>query len=91
MIPSREQPKQLLSQFNLAFSLMSIIPLLICCYLITVKFFSISILQGINGLYFLFAVVFALLGLLAGRLLIRRVIQQLVETNAKLEKLYAQQ
>jgi len=83
--------QRLLSQFHIAFSLMSIIPLLLCCYLITVKFFSFSILQGLNGVYFLLAVVFAILGLIVGQLLIRRVIQQLVATNEKLEEFHQMQ
>ncbi len=79
--------RQLLSQFNVAFSLMSVIPLLTCFYLITVRFFSIKILEGMNGVYFLLALVIALLGLLAGHQLIRRVIRQLVETNTRLARL----
>lgn len=80
-------PSQVMSQFNVAFSLMSVIPLLTCFYLITVRFFSIQILQGINGVYFVLALVIALLGLLAGHQLIRGIIGQLVQTNAKLAKL----
>ncbi len=82
---------RLMSRFNIAFSLMSIIPLLTCCYLITVRFFSISILVGLNGFYFLSALIIALLGLLIGRQLIQDVIQQLVEANAKLKQLNNQQ
>lgn len=84
-------PKRLMSRFNIAFSLMSLIPLLTCFYLITVKLFTISILQGLNGVYFLLALVIALLGLLAGHQLIREIIRHLIETNAKLERLYSQQ
>jgi signal transduction histidine kinase len=82
---------RLVSRFNLAFGLMSIIPLLICCYLITVRFFSISILQGVNGVYFLLAVVFALLGLLIGRQVLRETFQQLVKVNTELARLTNQQ
>jgi len=81
----------MMSQFNIAFSLMSIIPLLTCFYLITVRFFSISILEGINGVYFLLALVIALLGLLAGHQLIQDIIRRLVSANAKLAKLNEQQ
>ena len=81
----------LMSRFNIAFSLMSIIPLLTCFYLITVRFFSISILEGMTGAYFLLALVIALLGLLAGHQLIRDIIRRLVEANAKLERLNNQQ
>ncbi len=76
--------RELLSQFHVAFVLMSIIPLLLCLYLITVKFFSLEILQGMNGLYFLLAVVFSMLGLLAGQLLIRGVMRRLVQLNVQL-------
>ena len=82
---------RLWSRFNVAFSLMSVIPLLTCGYLITVRFFSFSILLGVNGVYFLLALVIALLGLLAGHQLIRDIIRQLVEANAKLAKLNDQQ
>jgi signal transduction histidine kinase len=81
----------LFSRFDVAFGLMSIIPLLICTYLITVKFFSISILAGMNGVYLLLAVIFALLGLLIGRELIQDVIRRLIDANAKLARLYNMQ
>ena len=74
-------------QFNAAFGLMSIIPILLCCYLITVKFFSFEVLLGINGVYVLMAVMFALLGLAAGRLAIGHIIRQLSEAHAKTERL----
>ena len=91
-IPESITPvSSLLSRFNIAFSLMSIIPLLTCFYLITVRFFSISILEGLNGIYFLLALVIALLGLFAGQQLIRDIIRQLVSSNTKLSRLYEQQ
>ncbi len=77
----------IMSRFNTAFSLMSIIPLLTCFYLITVRFFSIQILEGLNGVYFLLALIIALVGLLAGHQLIRDMIKQLVQANTKLAKL----
>ncbi len=83
--------RALLSRFNIAFSLMSVIPLLTCFYLLTVRFFSIKILEGMNGVYFLLALIIALLGLLAGHQLIRDIIRRLVEANAKLARLNEQQ
>ncbi len=80
-----------LQRFHIASALMSVIPLLICCYLITVKFFSIQILAGINGGYFLSAVLCALTGLLIGRRLILHVIQQLVQFNTMLRHYSAKQ
>lgn len=72
-----------LSQFNLGLALMSVIPLLLCCYLITVKFFSLDILIGLNAYYFLLAVIAALLGIFIGRRAIRQMIQQLIEANLR--------
>jgi len=77
----------LISRFNIAFSLMSVIPLLTCFYLITVRFFSIEILTGNNGFLFITVLVIALLGLFFGQQLIRDMFHQLVQTNAKLSKL----
>ena len=77
-------------QFNSSFALMSIIPILLCCYLITVKFFSFEALMGINGMYVLMAVVFAMLGLAAGRQAIGNIIRQLSEAHAKTERLLAE-
>ena len=76
-----------LAAFNTAAALMTAIPLLICCYLIAAKFYSIWILVGANGVYFLAAVVTAVTGLLIGRRLITRIVQQLVEANATAERL----
>jgi len=76
-----------LRAFNTAAALMTAIPLLICCYLIAAKFYSIWILVGANGLYFLAAVVTAVTGLLIGRRVITRIVQQLVEANATTERL----
>ena len=88
LAPERVPDQQrVVSQFNAAFGLMSVIPLLTCFYLITVKFFTIQILEGMNGVYFLTALVIALLGLLAGHQLIQSMFQQLVRANAKLAKL----
>ncbi len=79
------------SRFNLAFGLMSVIPLLTCLYVVTVRLFSVSILEGLNGIYFLLSLLIALLGLLVGQQLIREMFRRLVETNAKLERLNNQQ
>ncbi len=78
---------QIMRQFNAAFGLMSVIPILLCCYLITVKFFSFEVLMSINGIYVLMAVVFAMLGLVAGRQAIGNIIRQLSEEHAKTGRL----
>ncbi len=79
--------RSLWSQFNLAFALMSVMPLLICCYLITVKLFSIDILIGVNGVWFSAAVAVAIVGLVVGQLTIRRIITELVNANARADRL----
>ena len=76
--------QQILSQFNIAFTVMSILPLLTCFWLVTVRFFSISILEGLNGFYFLLAIVLALLGMLRGRQVLGSIIRQLVAANSRL-------
>ncbi len=81
------QQQRMTREFYIAFSLMSIIPLLICCYLITVKFFTIKILKSVNGLWFLLAVVFAILGLIVGQILITEVVRRMADANNKLAKL----
>lgn len=88
-----EMAERVFSQFNMAFGLMSIIPLLICFYLISVRFFggSLAILVGANGGYFLLALVIALLGLLAGRRVLHETVQRLIDANAKLQHMYDQQ
>ena len=82
--PAHPQTRRLLSRFNIAFSLTSLIPLLTCVYVITFRIFSLDALAGMNGVYFLLALVIALLGLLAGHQLIRDIVRQLVGANAKL-------
>ena len=81
---------QLLQQFDAAFALMSVIPLLICCYLIAAKFFSLEIFVGLNGVYFLLATMIALLGILLGRQLARSVMDQLVEVKSEADWLISQ-
>ena len=86
---SRDVKGETLSRFHLAFALMSVIPLLIAFYLVTVRFFSIDILVGLNGVYFLAALTCALLGLLVGRHIIKNIIQQLVEANQRTDTVVA--
>jgi signal transduction histidine kinase len=83
--------RRILSQFNIAFSLMGILPILIFCYLFTVKIVTVSLFEGLNGLYVALAVGLAILGLIAGRQAIRHLLGRVVEANAKLEQLNEQQ
>jgi signal transduction histidine kinase len=80
-------PRDPLARFNVAFALMSVIPLLLCVFLLTVKFFSLDILVGVNGVWLLAAILSALLGLWAGRVAIRQIIEQLHEVNTGLTQL----
>lgn len=75
------------SQFTIAFALMSLIPLLLCCYLITVKLLSVDILASVNGLWFWFAVGFSILGSIVGQLTIREVFVELVNAHARSDQL----
>ncbi|MBN1586525.1 MAG: hypothetical protein JW937_03735 [Candidatus Omnitrophica bacterium] len=89
-MPSRNMPAwatQVLSRFNAAFGLMSVIPLLICCYLITVKFFTVQALEGLSGVYFLMGIIIALLGLVFGRGILVQIIEDLVEANNEMKRL----
>ena len=79
-----------LSKLNIGFALMSIIPLLICFYLITVKFFSVSILVGINAYYFLTAIASALAGILHGRRVIQQMVKRIVDSHIRSEQLLAE-
>src|SRR3989338_9153374 len=76
-----------LSEFNVGLALMSVIPLLLCCYLITVKFFSLSILVGLNAVYFLLAIIIAALGIRMGRRANQRIVHQPVEANLRAAQL----
>ena len=76
-----------MSRFNMAFNLMTVIPLLTCLYLISVRLLPSSFLQGLNGVSLILALVIALLGLLLGHQLIRDLIRRLLEVNVKLAQL----
>lgn len=73
-------------QFNVAFTLMSLIPLIIGLYLLAARLFTISIFEGLNGLYFLLAIVFAFLGFLVGRQILRTVLGKLIDVNVKVRQ-----
>lgn len=75
-----------LARFHVAFALMSIIPLLICLYLITVRFFSVNALIGLDGFYFLLSIFIALLGLFFGRNMIHDIVQDLLISHSRIER-----
>ena len=80
-----------LSRLHMAFGVMTVIPLLICAYLITVRFFTLEILVGLNGVYFLLAIIIALIGLLGGRNVILNVVQKLAQASSELEQTVAEE
>lgn len=73
-------------EFNVAFALMSLIPLLTVVYILAAKLFTLSIFEGAVGVYFLIAIVIALLGFLVGRQLLRVVVSRLVNVTAQLRQ-----
>lgn len=89
--PVAPERGRLLARFNVAFALMGLIPLLVCAYLITVRFVSVGSLEGLNGVYFSLALIIACLGFVTGHQLIRDIVRRLVEANAQLEQLNERQ
>ena len=51
-----------LHEFNVAFLLMGLIPLIIGAYILSARLFTINVFEGLNGLYFLLAVIITVLG-----------------------------
>jgi len=76
----------LLREFNVAFALMSLIPLGIGVYVVAARLFTIQIFEGLTGLYFLIALIFALLGFLVGRRILRGVLTKLIDTSVQLRQ-----
>lgn len=75
--------QQAFQEFNVAFFLMSLIPLTIGAYLLAARLFTIDIFQGLTGFYFFLAIVIACLGFLVGRRIIRLVLQKLIDVNVE--------
>ena len=73
-------------EFNVAFTLMSLIPLIIGIYILAARIFTISIFEGLNGLYFFIAVVFALLGFAVGRKILSTVLGKLIDVNVQVRQ-----
>ena len=73
-------------QFNIAFVLMSLIPLIIGAYLLAARLFTIEVFKGWNGFYFLLAIILALLGFLVGRQILKAVLAKLIETSVRLRQ-----
>ena len=71
-------------RFHYAFLLMSVIPILICLYLLFVRFGSIQILLGPSSVLFLLVILFLLVGLGSGRALLLGIIRSLADTTEEL-------
>src|SRR3990167_7524146 len=65
-----------LHEFNVAFLLMGLIPLIIGAYILAARLFTINVFEGLNGLYFLLAIIITVLGFFAGRRIIRHILQR---------------
>ena len=78
--------RQAFREFNTAFALMSLIPLLIMAYLFTAKLFTLPIMKGVVGLYFAIAAILALLGFVVGQQILRLVIKRLVNVSMQLRQ-----
>lgn len=73
-------------EFNVAFTLMSLIPLIIGLYILAARVFTIQIFEGLNGLYFFIAILFAGLGFLVGRQILSRVLAKLIDVNVQVRQ-----
>ena len=73
-------------QFNVAFVLMSLLPLIIGAYLLAARIFTIEVFKGWNGFYFLLAIILALLGFLVGRQILKAVLARLIDTSIRLRQ-----
>src|SRR3989338_4622777 len=73
-------------EFNVAFTLMSLIPLIIGLYILAARLFTIAIFEGLNGLYFFIAIVFAVLGFFVGRRILSTVLGKLIDVNVQVRQ-----
>ena len=75
-----------LHEFNVAFLLMGLIPLIIGAYILAARLFTINVFEGLNGLYFLLAIIITVLGFFAGRRIIRHILQKLIDANVEVRQ-----
>lgn len=73
-------------EFNVAFALMSLIPLGIGVYVLAARLFTIQVFEGLTGLYILLAVVFTLLGFLFARRIIHQILGKLIDAGMRLRQ-----
>ena len=74
----QELKKSSFHNFNLAFTLMSVMPLLIFLYLLIVKYFTIKILEGHTGLLLTLTIVMTILGYYLGYVIIRKILEKIM-------------
>jgi signal transduction histidine kinase len=72
--------------FNVAFSLMGLIPLCIGVYVVAAHLFTIEIFEGLTGIYFFIAVIFTLLGFVMGRRILQTVLSRLIDASVQLRQ-----
>ena len=75
-----------LREFNVAFALMSLIPMGIGVYVLAARLFTIQILEGLTGLYVLIALLFTLLGFIFGRRILEHVLAKLIDASIRLRQ-----
>ncbi|MEA3488892.1 MAG: ATP-binding protein [Candidatus Omnitrophota bacterium] len=75
--------------FNIAFVLMSVIPLLVFFYLLVVKFFTVNMLVGDTGLILVITVFVALLGYYTGYQIIRKILDKVMFYAASAKTSYS--
>jgi len=73
-------------EFNVAFSLMSLIPLTIGAYILAARLFTFKIFEGLNGFFFFLAIAIALLGFFVGRRLIQLILKKLIDVNVEVRQ-----
>ncbi len=73
-------------EFNIAFSLIGLIPLTIAIYVLAARLFTLQIFEGVTGFYFFLAICFMLLGFLVGRGLLRGVLRRLIDQSIQLRQ-----
>ena len=76
-----------LEQFNRAFAYMSVIPILVCVYLLTGRFYSLEVLIGINGLIVFLVLVLSFLGFIIARRIIRQLVGMRLDERMEIDDL----
>jgi hypothetical protein len=78
--------RPILREFNVAFALMSLIPLCIGVYVLGARLFTVKIFEGMTGVYFFIAIAFALIGFVVGRRILSGVLAKLIDVSVQLRQ-----